>query len=135
MVYPAGTGSNDTGLPRVEVFNSKQTVAWSGVAVAANLQIGVKAPINVVTAKTFLIASRSILSFCIVKDQFSGALGVELSPDGGFTFFESFTFPLSGEGILDSLSDFPLCASAARFTLMLGSVGYITSGWLELRSF
>jgi hypothetical protein len=135
MAYPVLLTSGDNGLPFVNVVNSKQRVAWSGEANNSGDVIGVAAPVFLgTTNRIWPIGNRSVLAFCIVKDSFSGALNVELSVDGGTTFLQAFTFPLSGEGIPDSYSDFPLCGSAARFTL-IASVAFNSSGWLEIRSF
>lgn len=133
MVYnPLNT--NDTGQFRVEAFRNRRSVSWDALAIVPPQQIAVKPVItDALTSKIWLIATNSVLSFCITSDGFSGALVVELSVNGGFGWFQAYTFPLSGEGIMDPYSDFPLAGHCARFTLF-ANAGFNSSGWLEVRS-
>lgn len=139
MAYPVLYNSGDNGHPFVNVVNSRQRVNWQAEVLAGpgTFTIGVLGSPNTfggTTNQTWLIMNRSVLSFAIVFDQFSMALNVDLSVNGGATWLEAFTFPIGGEGILDPMVDFPLTGSAARFRLVT-NVGGTTSGWLELRSF
>jgi hypothetical protein len=135
MAYPVAQMSADNGFPFVNVVNTKQVVNWTGIVIPASIIIASANPIYVPLQNTiWLLACRSVLSFAIVCDNFSAELQVELSVDGGTTFLQAFTFPISGEGIIDPVSDFPLSGSAGRFTLLCAN-GTTSSGWLEVRAF
>lgn len=82
----------------------------------------------------WLLGSNNVLSFAIKKDQFSGALLVEIDPGDG-TYNDSFIFPLSGESIMDTLTGFEIGGLAARFQVINGAGPACDCvGWIQLRS-
>lgn len=82
----------------------------------------------------WLLGAFNVLSFAVKKDQLSGAIRLDVDPGNGL-FYQAFMFPLSGEGVIDTLTGFDIGGLAARFTFING-MGAATdaSGWLQLRS-
>lgn len=82
----------------------------------------------------WLLGANNILSFAIRKDQFGGALLVEISIGDGL-LDQAFIFPLTGENVLDTLTGFELGGLDARFTLRNGlGAASDFKGWIQLRS-
>ena len=121
--------------PRAQVWPCTQAAVFSIVALAASGSQGIEVqetPFN--AHNDWLLGAHNVLSFGIKKTSFSGALRVDIDPGDG-TFYQSFIFPLTGEGIIDTLTGFEIGGLAARFIFINGLSGPTNAtGWLQLRS-
>lgn len=87
-----------------------------------------------VAHRDWLLGAFNVLSFAVKKDQFSGGVRVDIDPGDG-VFYQAFVFPLTGEGVVDTLTGFEIGGLAARFHFVNGVDGTTNAtGWIQLRS-
>lgn len=135
MSYNAALFRKLSPDPRSQVWPCTQAARFVVVTLAGSGEQAIEVTETPFTAHLdWLLGAFNVLSFGIKKDQFTGALRVDIDPGEG-TFYQAFIFPLSGEGIIDTLTGFELGGLAARFTFINGQ-GAATNafGWIQLRS-
>ena len=135
MSYNAALFRKMSPDPRAQVWPCTQAASFFVVTLAGSGEQTIKVTDTPFVAHhDWLLGAFNVLSFAIKKDQFSGALRLEVDPGEG-TFYEAHVFPLSGEGLVDTLTGFEIGGLAARFIFVNG-LGAPTNafGWIQLRS-
>lgn len=135
MTYTATSLRKMYADARAQVWPCTQGAVFTVVTLAGGALQTIEVQETPFTAhRDWLLGAFNVLSFGIKKDQFSGALRVDIDPGDG-VFYEAFIFPLTGEGIVDTLTGFEIGGLAARFQFMNGA-GAVTNatGWVQLRS-
>jgi len=133
--YQGGRFSPFATDPRVQSWPCTQFVSFtvSGLAGSGTQVIVVEGTAGGDNTR-WLLGANNILAFAVYKDAYSGAIRVDLDLGDG-SFRQAFMFPLTGEGIVDTLTGFELGGLAARFTFVNGLNGPTAAiGWLQLRS-
>lgn len=135
MSYNAALFRKMSPDPRAQVWPCIQAANFFVVTLASGGEQVIEVTDTPFTAhRDWLLGAFNVLSFGIKKDQFCGALRIDIDPGEG-TFYEAFVFPLTGEGVVDTLTGFEIGGLAARFTFING-LGAATNafGWVQLRS-
>lgn len=135
MSYSAAHFRKVSPDPRAQVWPCTQFAVFTVTALAGGGSQGVEVTETPFVAHLdWLLGAFNVLSFAVKKDQFTGAIRIDVDPGDG-TFYQAFVFPLSGEGIIDTLTGFEIGGLAARFIFINGS-GAATDavGWIQLRS-
>lgn len=133
--YQGGKFSPFATDPRVQSWPCTQFASFvvTGLA-ASSTEIIVIETTAAVDNTRWLLGANNVLAFAVYKDTYSGAILVELDLGNG-SFKQAFMFPLTGEGIVDTLTGFELGGLAARFTFVNGLNGPTDAvGWIQLRS-
>lgn len=135
MSYTATSLRKMNADARAQVWPCTQAAKFFVVTLAAGgSQVIEVQDTPFVAHRDWLLGAFNVLSFAIKKDQFSGAVRVEIDYGTG-AFSQAFVFPLTGQGVVDTLTGFELGGLAARFYFVNGVDGTTNAnGWLQLRS-
>ena len=86
--------------------------------------------------QNWLLGSWNVLNFLISSNGFGGILRLDLSWDGNAGVDQVHAFPLTGEGVADSLTGFELSGFSSKFVIRNGNYGAaVYKGWIQVRSF
>lgn len=135
MSYNAALFRKLSPDPRSQVWPCTQATRFTVVLLDASGEQVIEVQETPFNAHNYwLLGAFNVFSFAIRKEDTSGALRIDIDPGNG-TFYETFIFPLSGEGIVDTLTGFEIGGLAARFIFVNGLAGPTNAaGWIQLRS-
>lgn len=135
MSYAAALFRKISPDPRAQVWPCTQAAVFTVTNLAGSGSQTIEVTSTPFTGhRDWLLGAFNVFSFAVQKDQFSGAVRVDIDFGAG-TFSDAFIFPLSGEGVVDTLSGFEIGGLAARFIFVNGLSGPTNAtGWIQLRS-